>query len=411
MRNINDLAGKGFNKNTKFDYLKKDNLTIGLTFDIETTGTDEDKEILQMTIVDENKDVVYDGYFRPVNHSSWDEAEKVNHITPEMVKNSPTWDDEKEIITQIFNHANKLITYNGEAFDIPSVEKGLGIKFDIPSKDVIYMYSKYKYNMLESQQEGAGEVTAKGYYKFYKLTDALSDLDFDKSDDIPEGIDAHNSLYDTLGTLFVYNTIKDVPNIEVRDKPKIKPISLMGKNFKDIISTLSKINSGKTYNNGYNIYINNYDLMQKNYKAMEQGNNTVISTVIPSSKKDNNYTQFIILDKDKNVVETYCDCPNCQVDKNNFCKHITASLINYDNVQKPINYKLLTEVEIAKAKNNGVAIDFSKEALEKAGISKNNEGKFSMKEIYEYLKDKNIQNKITEQGTNTKDGGLDLIQE
>ena len=62
-------------------------------FDTETTGLGTDDEIISVGVCDENGSPLLDTYIRPLKHDGWPEAERINHITPEMVSIAPTLTD------------------------------------------------------------------------------------------------------------------------------------------------------------------------------------------------------------------------------------------------------------------------------------------------------------------------------
>lgn len=59
------------------------------TIDFETTGLKAgEDEVLQVSIIDENYNVLLNAYCRPNNKDSWEDAQAVHGITPLMVANS-----------------------------------------------------------------------------------------------------------------------------------------------------------------------------------------------------------------------------------------------------------------------------------------------------------------------------------
>ncbi len=79
----------------------------------ETTGLDPHKdEILQLSIIDENAETLYNQYFRPTRTNSWLEAQDVNGISPEMVKNCPSIWKERSKIQSIVDSADIIVGYN-----------------------------------------------------------------------------------------------------------------------------------------------------------------------------------------------------------------------------------------------------------------------------------------------------------
>ena len=99
-------------------------------FDTETTGVDLTiDELLQITIVDENCNILLESYIRPVNRTSWLNAEKVNRISPDMVKDAPTAKELAPKIKEIFDAADKIVGYN-VGFDVGFVKKDCKIDID-----------------------------------------------------------------------------------------------------------------------------------------------------------------------------------------------------------------------------------------------------------------------------------------
>lgn len=89
-----------------------------IVLNTETTGLDASKdEILQLSIIDENAEILYNQYFKPEKVHSWHEAQAVNGISPEMVKNCPPIWREQNKIQAIIDSADIIIGYN-TAFDM-----------------------------------------------------------------------------------------------------------------------------------------------------------------------------------------------------------------------------------------------------------------------------------------------------
>ena len=62
-----------------------------IVLDTETTGLNAaEDEILQVSIIDNEGAVLFDSYIKPTQHTEWAEAERIHHITPEMVADAPT---------------------------------------------------------------------------------------------------------------------------------------------------------------------------------------------------------------------------------------------------------------------------------------------------------------------------------
>lgn len=114
---------------------------IVCSVDTETTGLHpETDEILQLSIVDENGSVIFNEYFCPSYHLAWDEAEKINHITPEMVVGKPTIKERLAEINSIFARCNTIIGYK-TGFDLSFLKAaGVEIPNSVKVIDVQQMY-------------------------------------------------------------------------------------------------------------------------------------------------------------------------------------------------------------------------------------------------------------------------------
>lgn len=113
-------------------------------FDTETTGVSRElDELLQITIIDENCNILLESYITPPKRTSWRNAEKVNHISPEQIFNNnyPTAKELAPKIKEIFDKAELIIGYNVN-FDIGFVEKDCG--FSIDKDKVVDSYTVFK---------------------------------------------------------------------------------------------------------------------------------------------------------------------------------------------------------------------------------------------------------------------------
>lgn len=160
--------------------------------DTETTGLNPNEdEILQLSIVDESGCMVYNSLLRPERHTSWEKAEEINHITPEMVANAPTFKEMLPMINAIFSYCGTIIGYN-TGFDLAFLQKaGVEFREEIKVIDVQAMfmpiagewdweYNRYKWQSLVKCAAYCG-------YKWHG--------------------NAHDSLADALATLHCYNSL------------------------------------------------------------------------------------------------------------------------------------------------------------------------------------------------------------
>lgn len=167
-----------------------------LVFDTETTGLNPmEDEILQLSIIDENENILFDDYLKPVHKTKWPDAERINHITCEMVKDKPTFAQRFEEIQSIFTQADELIAYNA-SFDISFLEKYGIILPDVQVYDVMLEFAPI-YGEWSCSFES---------WKWQKLVTAAKYYGYDYSQR------AHDSLEDVKATLFVYNQLHEINN-------------------------------------------------------------------------------------------------------------------------------------------------------------------------------------------------------
>lgn len=104
-----------------------------LILDTETTGLSYKDEVLQLSIINGAGEKIFNEYVKPVFNKKWEEAEKINHITPEMVADKNTLKSYQLFILGQLFQAKYIVGYN-IAFDL----KMLAQTLDIPS----YVYDK-----------------------------------------------------------------------------------------------------------------------------------------------------------------------------------------------------------------------------------------------------------------------------
>ena len=168
-----------------------------IVIDTETTGLDGyDDELLQVSIIDNNGNILFDSYFKPLVAQSWADAERVNHISPSMVANAPCIYDKIDEINEILSRYNKIVGYNFEYFDIDFLKYGGAVfRKDTEYADVMLMFAEVYGEWSEYHQD----------YNWQKLSTAA---DYYKYDWNSRGISAHNSLADCYATLYVYEQIQ-----------------------------------------------------------------------------------------------------------------------------------------------------------------------------------------------------------
>ena len=166
-------------------------ISKGIVIDTETTGLDTfEDELLQVSIIDTDGNVVFDSYFKPIRHNEWYEAQNVNHISPEMVADAPTIYEKAAEINAIISQADLVIGYN-VGFDLMMLANNgvISIK-DIKSYDVMERFAKIYGEWSEWYQN----------YKWQSLARAAEYCGYDWS---RQNGKEHNSLADCFATLFV----------------------------------------------------------------------------------------------------------------------------------------------------------------------------------------------------------------
>lgn len=159
-----------------------------IVIDTETTGLNAaEDELLQVSIIDNEGVVLFDSYIRPTQHTEWAEAERVNHITPEMVDNSPTIEEIMPEINNILKRYDKIVGYNVR-FDADFLKHN-GAEF---ADNTNFVDSMKIFSLYFSADN-----------KRCKLTEAADYFCYDWS----EHEEAHNSLGDCYATLYVYKKL------------------------------------------------------------------------------------------------------------------------------------------------------------------------------------------------------------
>ena len=164
-----------------------------IVVDTETTGLkyDNGDEILQLSIIDEDGNVLFDNYFKPINKTSWDNAD-IHGITPEKVKDCKPITDYTAEIQSIFDKATTYIGYNA-VFDINFlISAGFKLPGNCRIDDVMLDFAPIFGDWNEKH----------GNFKWQTLGTCATYYDYDWGK-----TDAHNSLADCLATLHCYKCI------------------------------------------------------------------------------------------------------------------------------------------------------------------------------------------------------------
>ena len=159
--------------------------------DLETTGFDFYKDaILQVSIKDQDENVLLNEYCKPEKNNTWPEAEAVNGISPDMVKNKKPFEFYAKRIEEIINNAKLVLIYNAK-FDFNFLRaKGLDLHCKV--RDV----------MLEFAEVFGDFNEYFGNYKWQKLITAAEYYNYN--------FKAHDSLEDVKATLFVHKKMEEL---------------------------------------------------------------------------------------------------------------------------------------------------------------------------------------------------------
>ena len=159
-----------------------------LIFDAEMTGTDElYDEIIQLSIINEDGEVLLNEYYKPEYITEWKEAELINGITPSMVEDKDTIYDHLEEIQAIFDQATELIGYNTPC-DLAFLRAAGIVIPDVKITDVMVDFTP-----IYAKAKG------KKHIRSQKLITCANFYHYE--------YDAHDSLNDALATLHCYKEI------------------------------------------------------------------------------------------------------------------------------------------------------------------------------------------------------------
>lgn len=116
-----------------------------LILDTETTGLSYKDEVLQLSIINGAGEKIFNEYVKPVFNKKWEESEKINHITPEMVADKNTLKSYQLFILGQLFQAKYIVGYN-IAFDLKMLAQSLDIPNYVYDKalDVMDAFSKVK---------------------------------------------------------------------------------------------------------------------------------------------------------------------------------------------------------------------------------------------------------------------------
>lgn len=158
-----------------------------VVLDFETTGlSSKYDEILQVSAIDQDGNVLINEYCKPKNIRTWEEAEAIHKISPAMVLDKKPFEDYVEILSNVLTNADEIIIYNAD-FEISFLKK-YGVDFNNNIYDLMLEFA----DIYGQWNEYYGNYTWKSlddcclYYGYYLGN-------------------AHDSLEDCKATLYCYN--------------------------------------------------------------------------------------------------------------------------------------------------------------------------------------------------------------
>ena len=174
--------------------------------DIETTSYNDnsakyDNDILQVSIIDENEDVLIDQYCKPRKKESWENASKINSIYFSAVSDCPRFLDVKPYVQDIFERADKIVVFD-YYFVKDYLEK---YKFDLHKfRLTTPVYELRQYNVAHGIENP----------KWMTLENAADQFDLI--------YDRNNSLEDARAILKIYNFIEEQNNAVKKERSENK---------------------------------------------------------------------------------------------------------------------------------------------------------------------------------------------
>lgn len=153
--------------------------------DTETTGLNaENDELLSISVVDHDGKCIFNSLVKPEHCNNWTDAEKVNGITPDMVKNAPKFKVLMPVLNKVFK-GKHIVAYN-MAFDASFLGNTLR------NADSLHC-------CMRAFAEYYGEIDPVSLdFKFKKLIFAVNECNPDFT------FDSHTSLGDSLATREVW---------------------------------------------------------------------------------------------------------------------------------------------------------------------------------------------------------------
>lgn len=187
-----------------------------ICLDLETTGLDPYyDEILQITILDGHGKVLLDEYCRPERVEAWEEAQAINHITPEMVRDKKPFSAYIAQIDKLLEDAEIVVGYNSNNFDLEFL-KNAGVQIDAGKEkhyfDVMVEFAPIYGEWDDYHHDYCWQKlwTCADYYHYNEKCISAFDKDGYFYEALTDGkiVRPHNSLDDAKATLYCYYAVE-----------------------------------------------------------------------------------------------------------------------------------------------------------------------------------------------------------
>lgn len=182
-----------YNKN-KDEYINNLMNKKIICIDVETTGLENDDEILQISIINQNGDILLNEFCKPENKTVWLEAMSINGITPEQVKNCKQYSFYKDKVQSFIDEYDVIIGYN-VSFDLNF------LRCDYNNKKII--------DVMKYFAHVYGEWNNYNSYTWQKLVECAEYYNY--------SFNAHDSLEDVKATLYCYPKVMYDYNFNIYD--------------------------------------------------------------------------------------------------------------------------------------------------------------------------------------------------
>lgn len=174
-----------------------------VAFDIETTGVDKQRDhIIQISMVKFNPETyevidTYDSYVRPLGNYAISVPAYIKHkIRPEHLVDKPSIIMIADDIIKFFDDCD-VLTFNGNGFDIPFLNKEL----EIAGKHIDFTNRKCYDSCIEERKRNPNNLEA--VYERYKGCTMKE-----------SGLTAHNSLSDVAATIEIFKSQNSTEQVE-----------------------------------------------------------------------------------------------------------------------------------------------------------------------------------------------------